>query len=58
MGHLLAHQVIELPRLEHVLNGVAHLDVLLFVGFALTSTLQIGFRRAGCAINSAIYEAH
>jgi len=33
MGHLLAHQVIELPRLEHVLNGVAHLDVLLFVGF-------------------------
>ena len=32
MGHLLAHQVIELPRLEHVLNGVAHLDVLLVVG--------------------------
>jgi len=24
----------------------------------LTSTLQIGFRRAGCAINSAICEAH
>jgi len=33
MGHFLAHQIIELPRLEHVLNGVAHLDVLLFVGF-------------------------
>ncbi len=32
MGHFLAHQIIELPRLEHVLDGVAHLDVLLVVG--------------------------
>lgn len=39
MGHLLAHQIIELPCLEHVLDGVAHLDVLLIIGF-LTNLLE------------------